>query len=153
VNSRSLISNVGIAGGSKKRVGGRAMDAALLPQSSAVSSISLAHSGSDAAAYSSNLLSGNGGRTGAAYPSQINYSGLSVQTNTLPSGHSRIGSTQPSQLNFALQVHPSNIPSSHSGIGTRTGSTQRAQVDLSSVNNDRLIIINWMIFTARCTIV
>jgi len=142
VNFPAQVGSGCVAGGTKKRVGGRTMDASLLPQSA----ISLARPGSDAAAYGSNSTYGSGGRTGVGYPSQINYSALSVQTNTLPAGHpvvgARMGSTQPSQLNFALQVHPSNIPSSHSSAGTRTGATQRPQVDFSSINNDRLIRID-----------
>jgi len=127
-----------LAGGAKKRVGGRAVDTSLLPQPTvaAVSSISLGHPGPDATAYSSNTASGSGARAGAA---QTNYSALSVQPNTLPPGHSgigaRLGSTQPSQINFALQVHPSSVPSSHSSVGTRTGGSQRAQVDFSSLND------------------
>jgi len=126
-------SDGGVVGGARKRAGGRAMDPSLLSQPLAVSSISLSQP--DPAPYSTSIASGSGGRAGAmAYPPHLNYSAL---TNALPSGHPRLGSSQPSQLNFALQVHPSNIPSSHSGVGTRTGATQRAQVDFSAFNNDR----------------
>jgi len=130
----AIVVGFGDAGGAKKRVGGRAVDTAL-PQPAAVSTISLAHPGFDAVAYHSGTASGSGGRTGSIYPPPSNYSTLSVQTNTMPTGTRLASSAQPSQLNFALQVQSSNAASSHSSSGTRTGGTQRPQVEFSSFSD------------------